>query len=588
MLKKWIKTIANIMKLRYIIGYNGFIFRLKTLPLIGSRLPDALYGSNVIKALVVAYRFLIEIAKMFIGKIALMVFLFITAAAIDDNLFQNSLDKIDMPVAPENMQAYLLITGFILIAYAGMLFNTNMFKFSTEKWYSVFMLRMDAKTLNHALFAYDIAKLFIGYLMTAAIMGPLTGTPVWAWASIPPLAVLLKLAGSGIQIAGYKAKKKRQLKKEEPKPVYISGNIAVKSILLFAVYIPAFAALVSGHLPSGVIVAGITAVLAGLGIWGISEIRSFDTVMHRKVLIEEKEANQIMVEALKGNKEKKQITKVKSKSAVKIKASSDKRGFEFFNDLFFKRYKSSLSVNSAAGCICISLVTILAILGITYNYYYEHGSSETLKIITGNLIGYNPKHNLLDSKTAAETAGFFFTSYMTPAALLLFSFNTGLRATQSMFINCDRSLMTFNFFKTPKLISRLFRIRRLKLIKVNLKVPVVLAVFYDFMLLATGGQQFPFQYLLTPVIFMLMSASASVWKLTVYYLLQPFTTEVKIKSIPYFVLNGAVNAALGIFAFIPLHPFILAPLSGGVLVLLFILSDRLVLRYGSKTWRNKG
>ena len=588
MLKKWIRTIANIMRLRYIIGYNGFIFRLKTIPLIGNALPDRLYGSAVIKAFVIAYRFIIELSKMFIGKIAMMVFLFFTAVLINDNLFLDNQDKIDMPAAPENMKAYLLISGFLLIAYAGMLFNINLFKFSTEKWYSVFMLRMDAKTLDHSLFAFDLIKLFIGYLAAAAVMGPLLSFPLWAWASIPPLAVLLKLAGSGIQIALYKAKKKRQLKKAEPKPVYISGNYAIKSIWLFIVYIPAFAALVSGNLPSGKIVAGVTIILALLGFWGICEIRSFDTVMHRKVLIEEKEANKIMVEAFKGNKEKKQITRVKSKSAVKIKASSDKRGFEFFNDLFFKRYRSSLSVNSAAGCIFFGLITVMAILGIIYNYYYDHGTSATIKLITGNLTGYAPKHNLFGSKDAAEAVSFFFTSYMTPAALILFSFNTGLRATQSMFINCDRALMTFNFFKTPRLISRLFKIRRRSLIKANIKVPLVLAVFYDFMLLASGGQQFPFQFLLTPVIFILMSAAASVWKLAVYYLLQPFTTEVKIKSLPYFVLNAAVNTLLCIFAFIPIHPFILAPLSAAVLAVLFALSSALVNKYGSKTWRNKG
>ena len=208
MLKNWLKIIRNIMKLRYIIGYNGFIFRLKTLPLIGSSLPDALYGSSVIKALVVAYRFLIELAKMFLGKIAMMIFLFMTAVVMNDNLFEKNRDMF-----PANMHAYLLIAGFLLIAYTGMLINTNMFKFTTEKWYSVFMLRMDAKTLDHALFAFDLAKLFIGYFMTALIMGPLTGAPVWAWAIIPPLAVLMKLAGTGLQIASYKRKKKRQQNK---------------------------------------------------------------------------------------------------------------------------------------------------------------------------------------------------------------------------------------------------------------------------------------------------------------------------------------------------------------------------------------
>ena len=57
------------------------------------------------------------------------------------------------------------------------------------------MLRMDARKLNNTLFIYDLAKLFIGYLM-AGIVAVITGAPFWLWLGIPVLAVLDKAFGN--------------------------------------------------------------------------------------------------------------------------------------------------------------------------------------------------------------------------------------------------------------------------------------------------------------------------------------------------------------------------------------------------------
>ena len=66
MIKSFIKEITDILKLRFIIGYNGLVFKLKNLPLIGKSLPDSLYASRGLKIIYMLWRFLRELAVMFL------------------------------------------------------------------------------------------------------------------------------------------------------------------------------------------------------------------------------------------------------------------------------------------------------------------------------------------------------------------------------------------------------------------------------------------------------------------------------------------------------------------------------------------
>ena len=166
-------------------------------------------------------------------------------------------------------------------------------------------------------------------------------------------------------------------------------------------------------------------------------------------------------------------------------------------------------------------------------------------------------------------------------------YDNSFKSTQAFFINCDNSLMTFSFFKQRDKIIKLFDIRLIQLCKFNIVPAIVCGVAVNLVLFYTGGQDYPFQYLLTFVIVAALSVIESVSSLALYYLFQPFTTTVNVKGGAYM----AARIILGVIAvhifWIPVNSLLLA----GVLVVftavyVFVLR-KLVYKKAPKTWKVK-
>lgn len=170
--------------------------------------------------------------------------------------------------------------------------------------------------------------------------------------------------------------------------------------------------------------------------------------------------------------------------------------------------------------------------------------------------------------------------------LLAFS-DISFRATQAMYINCDNSLMTFSFFKQREKIMQLFDIRFKQLIKLNIIPAIVCGLCANLLLFYTGGQDYPFQYLVNILICILISVVNSITWLSLYYLFQPFTTSVNVKS-------GAYIAARTVISLISLH-ICWIPCKSGLLLgimLVFtaayvIILRKLVRKHSPKTWKVK-
>ena len=99
----------------------------------------------------------------------------------------------------------------------------------------------------------------------------------------------------------------------------------------------------------------------------------------------------------------------------------------------------------------------------------------------------------------------------------MYSVNRGTGFTQALFMNCDVSLLTYSFFKQPKMILRLFRIRLREIIKVNLLPATVIAAGLCFILALSGGTDNPVNYLVLIVSILCLSVFFSVHYLTIYY-----------------------------------------------------------------------
>ncbi len=126
--------------------------------------------------------------------------------------------------------------------------------------------------------------------------------------------------------------------------------------------------------------------------------------------------------------------------------------------------------------------------------------------------------------SGSRTAYFVFVMYL---------INRGTGFTRALFLNCDHSLLTYSFYKQPRMILRLFAIRLREIMKVNLLPAAVIGVGLAVLLYASGGTDNPLHYLVVIVSILAMSMFFSVHYLTIYYLLQPYNAETEIKSGTY-------------------------------------------------------
>ena len=197
-------TLTKVNHLRSIIGYNGLVYALKKLPLIGKHLPDKLYALTALKIIYWIFHIIKEVSMLFIGKIFGLGMIYLAALLLNKAYIGYGMTE---GISGPNLFASFALFMFIIYALFGLMLNTRLFKCTTEKEYLVFMLRMNPRTLNNTLFIFDLAKLVIGYFI-AGIVAIIAGAPFWLWLGIPVLAVCIKLFGAGILAAFYRSKSK--------------------------------------------------------------------------------------------------------------------------------------------------------------------------------------------------------------------------------------------------------------------------------------------------------------------------------------------------------------------------------------------
>lgn len=576
MLNEFKSTLTKVIHLRSIIGYNSLVFALKKTPVIGKILPDALYRTKFLKVIYWIFHVILEVLKLFIGKFAGLGLIYLVTAFLTKEYMEFGKGA---GMTESTLFGCFALSFFILYALFGILINRPVFKCTTEKEYLVFMLRMNARKLNNTLFIYELGKLFIGYLITG-LVAALFGAPLPVCLGIPVLAVLIKIFGTGAQAAVYKLKNKHH------KPMKTNGTLYLITVVLVLMIMPLVLVFIAnGHYVPLPILLAASALLAALGVWGFFVLKGFGSDLHRR--------------ALRDNIVRTEVSKYKetdtTKSFKKIKANGtvkgDKKGFEYLNALFIKRHGRMLIVKPVIFTVCLMVIMGLLIFEFVYGYYTRFGGDNCLAMVGSNLINLitfgHYEDALLPFESDSAVLFFrFLVQYHLLGLLIPVSIaDNSFKSTQAMFINCDNSLMTFSFFKQRDKIIKLFDIRLKQLIKINIAPSVAMGVFADLILFYTGGQDYPFQYLLTIVICILMSAIyAAVW-LTLYYLFQPFTTSVNIKGGAYRIAWIILSIVFCIVCWIPAHSAILAAVLLVFTAVFIYFMRKLVYKHAPKTWR---
>ena len=572
-------TLAKVIHLRSIIGYNGMVFALKKTPVIGKLIPDRLYSTTFLKVIYWIFHVIKEVFKLFIGK-----FLGLGAIYLISWGLSRTYLEFDQAagVSASSLYASFALLLFFLYALCGLLINRPYFKCTTEKEYLVFMLRMDAGKLNNTLFIYDLVKLAAGYFI-AGLIALLTGAPFWLWLLIPVLAVFIKLMGTGLQAFGFRMKNKHH------KPMKAGRfSITVRLIVLCMVLMmwPFLSVFIANgyYLPLPVMLA-VSGVLVLLGVLGFIELKRFDSNLHRRALHDNINVKEI--EVYKQPDTTKSFKKLKATGSVK----DNKKGFEYLNALFMKRHGSMLIVKPVAFAASV-LLLIALITGIFIAFYYKKfGAHDCANMVISNLLNmilWGKYEDLLapfESDSGMEFLRTIVQTHMLLAAVFISVADNTFKSTQAMFINCDNSLMTFSFFKQREKIIKLFDIRLKNLIKINMMPSAASGLFANLLLFYTGGQDYPFHYLVNILICVLIGVIYNVIWLSMYYLFQPFTTSVNVRGGAYRVIQMFIVFGLINVCWIPADSTVLAGILFVLTALLVFVMRKLVYRFAPKTFK---
>lgn len=520
-------TLRISFSLKNTYRVNSILYAIKQLPILRKVLPDRIYGMIGFKIAGQILSWMWEILSGIFGKAIYLGLLVAATYFIGECNLKAGFGEIYMHL-------------FLFGALIGTTLNTYMLATHRSKYYAIMLLNMDAKKYNLVNYIFEIAKLTLCYAAAFIILYFAAGVPWW-------LCVLAVLFAVGIKTAvvGYMFKSFERGKDVDGTnpfgaltfPLVILCTASGAVLPLFNLQIPYLG------------IGGIMAAGTVLGVLGLIKICKFNHYreISRQTLMK--------AEAVRTDSKKATVTNTVKTISADTNIKSNKKGFEYLNELFIKRHKKILW--QPVLIISAIALAVFAIANIASAF-----SAEVAEMFNGALMNSLPY--------------FLF---------IMYALNRGMSYARALFINCDHSLLTYSFYKKPKNILKLFTLRLKEIVVMNLLPAFIIGAGMSVLLYISGGTDTPVNYLLLLLTPMAMSLFFSVHNLTIYYLLQPYNDSTEVKSGTYSLIMGGTYAVCYMFMNIkiPTLYFGIAVLSFSIIYCL--VSCLLVYKKAPETFR---
>lgn len=518
------KTLKISFSLKNTYRVNAILFSLKQIPLLKRILPEMLYTVEELKILANVLSVLWEILSVFLGKLLYLLVMVYGAALLYKEL-------------PSD-QIFLHILLFLTVI--GSFTNTKLFNPTRDKYYAIFLMRMDAREYTLANYIYSLLKVVIGFLPFTILFGTGRAVPLWLCMLLPLCIAGMKLLVAAVSLWDYE---RRGFGYNENKlSKYQWGGVAL--LLASAYGLPALGFVLPSSVPMFLFLACIP-----LGVFGLWKILSFKEyrAINQELLSSLTNQMDAPAQVIKKANEK----NISTDSAI----TSNRKGFEYLNELFIKRHKKILWSSTRK----ISYICAFLAIGVQALMYLRPEAKPAINKIVLTGLPY--------------------------FAFIMYAINRGTNFTQALFMNCDHSLLTYAFFKQPELILKLFQIRLREIMKINAVPALVIGGGLSLALYTSGGTDNWPDYAILLISILCMSMFFSVHYLTIYYLLQPYNAGTELKSGTYRLVM-IVTYAVCFFLMQQRMPILFF----GILTIVFcvlycIVASILVYRLAPKTFR---
>ncbi|MCR5209701.1 MAG: hypothetical protein K6C99_05790 [Lachnospiraceae bacterium] len=555
-----LKTFRILLILENTINVNVILNGLRHIPIIGKYIPEKIYSIRFFKIYAAVLSVIYEIIKALFAKVSLFALVFF-GTMVSENYIPGS-----------SGAAYIII--FLAVSLCAAV-TFNPFKITTAGEYAVFHMGMDAAKYVQSNIFYQIAKTFIGYTLFGIPTALLAGVH---W----PLAILIPFAGMGFistafgvgmsfyELKMHFIKKAGKTEGKRLSAVRVELRILFNSFALFILLIIAFAVtpfLIYHDLYYPGVIAVIVAAI--LFVPGILLIKRFPYTLYRNALSEEHEKDEIVKEINRKSCHANSKVSVDRDVNKKISIHEDRAdslqnnisGYKYLNELFLKRHSRAMFSRST----WIILMTFAGITSACLFMRMELAYTDD----PGEMIMH-----------------LFFISDPAFYMLILLFTNLGMFMSEIMYKNCDSVLLKYSFYRKPEAMMKMYRLRVLSVIKYNLPLTIIIAIFSIVVAILTGGEDYHFQSVLNILIIFAAMAFYSVRFMTLHYLMQPFEENVKNIKAAFYYLSGFIWFVFWVILLIFKVPaFILAPFIILLTAGYFILSDKMIGKFAPKIFK---
>ena len=520
------KSFILSYKIRNTYRVNSIIYSIKQLPLIGKKLPTSLYANKGLKIFGNIISTILEIINIFLGK-AIYILLMIVALL---GMYKNV------------SNANNFINIFLFLSLAGGLLNTYMFNPTKDKYYAMILMNIDAKKYTLSNYYYSMIKLIIGFLTFTLIFGIYYGISIITCILMPVFTVFIKTIYNSYILYDYNKNKKIKNENVPTKIIWIL--IAIFVALAYG--LPALNIQINENI--FYIMFTISLILGIFAFRYIGKFKNYkkaykSLLTHDNVYMVQK---QTTGEVLQNNT---------LKQIELGKITSNKKGFQYFHDLFVKRHRKILMKSAKKTAIITLLIFLVLILLVKI----DTNASKRINELLMTMLPW-----------------FVFVMYI---------INRGTVVTQSMFMNCDHSMLTYRFYKTAKVILVLFKERLKTLIKINLLPAIVISIGLPVLLYLTGGTDNYLNYFILFISIIAMSVFFSVHYLVMYYLLQPYNVNIEMKSSTYSIVQWVTYFICYAFIQVKLPTLYFGIATVAFCILYSIIALILVYKYAPKTFK---
>ncbi|MBU3188712.1 hypothetical protein K9O30_05995 [Clostridium bowmanii] len=482
-------TFINSFKVSFVEQANTFIYFLKRIPLVGKKIPDNLYKKTRAKLIIGVIR---EILGVFGGIIGKTIYLGIMII-LPSYLITKDIAK---------MQPIFIHILFFLSFVLGPIIKSIIFDENNKAAFNMItLMKADAREYYLSEIVYRNITDFIYFVIPVIIIGLVIGfSPLKAVAMVAEL-IALKLIGEGLQLFIYD-KTEVMLKK---KAILIS--LLVISGLLLAYALPFYGVIINFNpilfnVYVAIIILGLGAV-AFIYLWKYTKY----TPIAKVLLTKDKLFN---VEAIRKGAAFANVKldeKNMSKEDLNTKKYNEKQGYEYLNSLFFLRFRRIMVKPIERR---VAIIGIIFLIGIYVVFFMP---SKKIMLVT-------------EIKKSIPILIF-----------VMYIMSTGERICKAMFYNCDAGLLRYGYYREGNVILANFTSRLKRVVILNLIPALTLCAAIVCIILASG-----YGYDLTGMIplflcILCLACFFSIHHLFMYYVLQPYTAELTVKSPLFKIVN---------------------------------------------------